>query len=43
MASSEKDYVVIYRPFITLRNGRRLYARQIGKKAFPIKIKKPRK
>jgi hypothetical protein len=30
---------VIYRPWITLKNGRRLYAHQVGKKAFPIKVK----
>jgi hypothetical protein len=33
-------YVVIFRPYITLKNGKRLYARAIGRKAFPICIKK---
>ena len=30
---------VIFRAFITLRNGKRLYAYQVGLKAFPIKVK----
>jgi hypothetical protein len=30
---------VIFRPYITLRNGRRLYAHQVGLKAFPIKVR----
>lgn len=33
------NYVVIFRPFITLKNGKRIYAKSFGKKAFPIKIK----
>ena len=32
-------YRVIYRYYITLRNGRRLYAWQVGLKAFPIRVK----
>ena len=27
-------YILIFRPFITLRNGRRLYAYEVGKRAF---------
>ena len=30
----------IFRPYITLKNGRRIYARQYGLKAFPIPVKK---
>lgn len=30
---------MIFRAFITLRNGKRLYARQVGLKAFPIRVK----
>jgi hypothetical protein len=29
-------YHLIYRPYITLRNGKKLYAWQAGKKAFPL-------
>jgi len=29
----------IYRPFITLRNGKVLWAHQVGKKAFRIPVK----
>ncbi len=36
---SRDGYRLIFRPFITLRNGKRLYARQVGKKAFPIWVK----
>ncbi len=34
----EKEYVTIFRSYITLKNGRRLYARHYGLKAFPIRI-----
>jgi hypothetical protein len=30
---------VIFRPFITLRNGKKLWARQVGKRAFPLIVK----
>jgi hypothetical protein len=42
MVKREKDrpgYRLIFRPFITLRNGKRLYARQCGLKVFPIWVK----
>jgi hypothetical protein len=29
-------FKLIFRPFITLKNGKRLYASSIGKKAFPL-------
>ena len=29
-------YKLIFRPYITLKNGARLYAKSIGKKAWPI-------
>jgi len=32
-------YRLIFRAFITLKNGKRLYARQVGKRAFPIWVK----
>lgn len=32
-------YHIIFRPFITLKNGHRLYAKQCGKRAFPILVK----
>jgi len=40
MASKDKPETwVIFRAFITLRNGKRLYTYQKGLKAFPIKVK----
>jgi hypothetical protein len=40
MTSPKKEEAeVIYRPYITLKDGRRIYAAQFGKKAFPIKVK----
>ena len=41
MKKNKDDLVLIYRPYITLRNGRRLYAWQKGKKAFAFWV--PRK
>lgn len=29
---------IIYRPYITLKNGNRLYAKSVGKRAFPIVV-----
>ncbi|WP_284281155.1 hypothetical protein [Limnobacter litoralis] len=34
------DHVIICRPWITLRNGKRLYAWQVGKKAFCFPAKR---
>lgn len=36
---AEKDDQLIYVASITLRNGKKIYASQYGKKAFPIRIK----
>lgn len=30
---------LIFRPFITLKNGQKLWARQCGKRAFPLLVK----
>lgn len=30
---------LIFRPFITLKNGQRLWAKQCGKRAFPLLVK----
>lgn len=30
---------LIFRPYITLKNGQRLWARQVGKRAFPLLVK----
>ena len=35
-----QGYQVIYRPWITLRSGRRLYASSFGLKAFRLKVHK---
>jgi hypothetical protein len=32
-------YHLIFRPFITLKNGKKLWAWQCGKKAFPLVVK----
>lgn len=37
------DFVYIFRAFITLKDGTRLYARQRGKKAFRIAVPVERK
>ncbi|MCE9548103.1 MAG: hypothetical protein K8T25_21730 [Planctomycetia bacterium] len=45
--TSKKDpgegEMVIFRPFITLKNGKRLYAWQKGLKAFRLVVKSKRK
>lgn len=37
--NENKEYKYIFVAFITLKNGRRIYASQYGKKAFRIKVK----
>lgn len=39
MAAPLDDIIVIYRPYYTLKNGKRIFASQYGLKAFPIKVK----
>lgn len=34
-----EGYELVFRPWITLKNGKKLYASQIGKKAFPLIVK----
>ena len=34
----KREYRTIFRAWITLKNGKRLYARACGLKAFPIRI-----
>jgi hypothetical protein len=31
-------YKLIFRPFITLKNGKKLFAAQVGKRAFPLLV-----
>ena len=38
MATEKKTAQYIFRPFITLKNGHRIYARQYGLKAFRIPV-----
>lgn len=33
-----EGYQLVFRPWITLKNGTKLYARQIGKRAFPLVV-----
>lgn len=35
----QTSYQVVFVAYITLRNGKRIYASQYGKKAFPIRVK----
>ena len=35
-----KGYMVIYRPYITLKNGKRLYAKARGLKAWRLLVRK---
>ena len=37
--SCDDSMVYIFTPYITLKNGRRLYASQYGLKAFRIRVK----
>ena len=32
-------YIVVFRAWITLKNGKKLYASQIGKRAFPLLVR----
>ena len=36
----DDEFEIIYRACITLKNGKKLYAASVGKKAFPIKIRR---
>lgn len=38
--STVAEFEYIFTPFITLKDGRRLYARECGKKAFRIPVRK---
>lgn len=35
----DENVTIVYTAYITLRNGRRLYAKQYGKKAFELHIR----
>lgn len=35
-----EGYTVIYRPYITLRNGKKLYASAYGLKAWALKVRR---
>ena len=38
MDTSRDDKVVIYRPYITTKDGRKIWAKWFGKKAFRIEV-----
>ena len=38
---NDDDYITIWRPWITTPSGKRIYAKWSGKKAFPIRIRRP--
>ena len=33
-----EGYEVVFRPWITLKNGKKLFASQVGKRAFPLVV-----
>lgn len=37
--SIPEGYEVVFRPWITLKNGKRLLASQVGKRAFPLVVR----
>ena len=41
MDRTRDDKVVIYRPYITAKDGRKIWAKWYGKKAFRIEIEPP--
>jgi hypothetical protein len=41
MDTKKDDKVVIYRPYITTKDGRRIWAKWFGKKAFRIEVLPP--
>ena len=36
----DDDFIIIWRPWITLPSGKRIYAKWSGKKAFPIRVRR---
>ncbi|MGN6728236.1 MAG: hypothetical protein ACTHJG_00160 [Rhodanobacteraceae bacterium] len=34
-----EGYVLVFRPYRTLKNGKRIYAKTYGKRAFPMLVK----
>ena len=42
ITTSNDEFEIIFRPYITIK-GKRIYARQKGLSAFPIKVKKGQK
>ena len=39
-SNDDRNYYYIFRPYFTLKNGRRIYAHQYGKKSFCLRIKR---
>ena len=37
---TKTEYDIVFVAYITTRDGKRLYARDFGKKAWPIKVRK---
>ncbi len=38
MKNRNKNMIVIFRPYMDLKNGKRIYAKDYGKKAFRIEV-----
>lgn len=43
MEEKQEQYQTVFVAYITLKNGKRLYASQFGKKAFPLRVKSKKK
>jgi hypothetical protein len=43
MTTSTSGYDIVYTKFITLKNGRRIYASSYGLKAFRLRVRRKRK
>lgn len=38
-STNQEEFTIVYVAYITTKHGKRIYAHQYGKKAFPIKVK----
>ena len=38
-STNQEEFTIVYVAYITTKHGKRIYANQYGKKAFPIKVK----
>lgn len=38
-STNQEEFTTVFVAYITTKNGKRIYAHQFGKKAFPIKVR----